>query len=139
MREDPDIILLGEMRDYESIESGLLASETGHLVLTTVHSNSTAEAIDRIVNIFPYEKQQRIRVTLSEVLKGIVAQKLLKNNEGKRELVTEILISTPALKNLIVTGKTSQIKTILETNKNIGMCTMESSIKKMKDKIKEIK
>jgi twitching motility protein PilT len=132
MREDPDIILLGEMRDYESIEGALLASETGHLVLTTIHSNSTAEAIDRIVNSFPYEKQQRIRVTLAETLKGIIAQKLIKNRKGKRELITEILLTNSALKNLIVTGKTSQIKSILETNISNGMHTMESSMEKMK-------
>lgn len=137
MREDPDIILLGEMRDYESIEGALLASETGHLVLTTVHSNSTAEAIDRIVNIFPYDKQQRIRVTVAQTLKGIIAQKLIKNKEGKRELVSEILLINPALKNLIVTGKTSQIKSILETNIAVGMCTMENSIEKMRLKEKK--
>src|SRR5204862_1755049 len=109
LREDPDVILVGEMRDLETISLAVSAAETGHLVFGTLHTSSAAQTIDRIIDVFPSHQQPQIRAQLSESLRGVVAQSLLKNVNGKgRSAAVEILVSTPAVRNLIREGKTFQ-------------------------------
>ncbi len=133
LREDPDVILLGEMRDPETIEAALTAAETGHLVFSTLHTNSTIETINRIVDVFPAEKQAQIRTQLSFVLVGAVAQKLLKRKDGKgRVAATEVFIPTPAIRNLIRENKLHQIYSMMQTGQaSTGMITMNQSLAKL--------
>lgn len=121
LRQDPDIILIGEMRDLETIRLALTAAETGHLVLATLHSNSAPEVINRIINIFPGSEQNTIRMVLSECLAGIMTQELIPQKEGPRKLAMEILVSTPAIKNMIREGKTTQIASAMQMGSGIGM------------------
>jgi len=132
LREDPDVILVGEIRDLETISAVLLAAETGHLVISTLHTINAYKTIDRIINYFPAEQQLRIRNQLSTVLKGIVCQRLLKKSDGSGRLATlEVLVNTPAVQNLIREGKIHQISSTMETSAKYGMQTMDMAINKI--------
>jgi twitching motility protein PilT len=130
LREDPDVILVGEMRDFDTIGAALTAAETGHLVFATLHTNSAAQTIDRIVDVFPPHQQQQIKIQLANVLSAVVTQQLLvrKNGDGL-VLAAEVLLATPAIRNLIREGKTFQIQSVLQTNTAMGMMTMDQSLK----------
>ena len=130
LREDPDVILVGEMRDPETIEAALTAAETGHLVFSTLHTNSAIETINRIVDVFPAEKQSQIRTQLSFVLVGTVAQKLLKRKDGRgRVAAVEVFIPTPAIRNLIRENKLHQIYSLMQTGQaSTGMITLNQSL-----------
>ncbi|KAF0217129.1 MAG: twitching motility protein [Geobacteraceae bacterium] len=129
LREDPDVILVGEMRDLETISLAMTAAETGHLVFGTLHTNSAAKTIDRIIDAFPRDAQEQIRTMLSESLKGVVCQQLLKTADGKgRAAALEIMIGTPAIGNLIREGKTFQIPSIIQTAKKDGMQLMDQHL-----------
>lgn len=132
LREDPDIILVGEMRDLETISLAVTAAETGHLVLATLHTNSAIKTVDRIIDVFPESQQGQIRVMLSESLRGIVAQTLLPTADGEgRVPVTEILVNIPAVANLIREGKTYQIHSVMQTGRSFGMLTFESAVNEL--------
>jgi twitching motility protein PilT len=129
LRQDPDVILVGEMRDLETISTALTAAETGHLVFATLHTQDTAQTVDRIVDVFPPEQQQQIRVQLSVSLQGIITQQLLPRADGQGRVVgTEVLVPTPAVRNLIREGKTHQIYSALQTGGQFGMQTMDASL-----------
>jgi len=129
LREDPDIILVGEMRDLETISLAITAAETGHLVFGTLHTNSAIKTIDRVIDVFPEGQQTQIRVMLSESLRGVVAQALLPRPDHQgRVPVVEILINMPSVANLIREGKTHQISNVMQTGRAHGMVTFESAI-----------
>jgi len=129
LREDPDIIMVGEMRDLETIELALEAASTGHLVFGTLHTQSAAKTVDRVIDVFPANQQAQIRTTLSESLKGVVAQNLFKRIDKKgRIAVLEILVVTPATSNLIREGKTFQIPSVIQTGKKYGMQSLDDAI-----------
>ena len=129
LREDPDIILVGEMRDLETIQLAMSAAETGHLVFGTLHTNTAAKTIDRIIDVFPKESQDQVRTMLSESLKGVVCQQLLKTADGHgRVAALEIMLGTPAIANLIREGKTFQIPSIIQTAKKDGMQLMDQHL-----------
>jgi twitching motility protein PilT len=129
LREDPDVILVGEMRDLETIATALTAAETGHLVFATLHTQDCAQTVDRIVDVFPPAAQQQVRVQLSVALQGIVTQQLLPTSDGSgRCVATEVLVPTPAVRNLIREGKTHQIYSALQTGGQFGMQTMDASL-----------
>jgi len=129
LRQDPDVILVGEMRDLETISTALTAAETGHLVFATLHTQDTAQTVDRIVDVFPPEQQQQVRVQLSVALQGIVTQQLLPTADGRgRCAATEILVPTSAVRNLIREGKTHQIYSTLQTGASHGMQTMDAAL-----------
>ncbi|MEJ5227131.1 type IV pilus twitching motility protein PilT [Thermodesulfovibrio sp.] len=129
LREDPDIILVGEMRDMETIQLALEAAATGHLVFSTLHTSSAIKTVDRIIDVFPPEQQAQVRTSLSESLQAVVAQTLLKRADVKgRVAACEILINTYAVANLIREGKTHQILSIMQTSKKIGMQTMDDAL-----------
>jgi len=128
LREDPDIILIGEMRDLETIELAITAAETGHLVFGTLHTSSAAKTIDRIINVFPTSQQEQIRAMLAESLRGVVAQKLLPTIDNSRCAALEILTVTSAISNLIREGKTFQIPSTMQTGGKLGMQLMDSAI-----------
>jgi twitching motility protein PilT len=131
LREDPDIILVGEMRDLETISLAMTAAETGHLVFGTLHTMSAPKTVDRIIDSFPEEQQSQIRVMLSESLKAVISQTLLKKEGGGRVAAHEIMINNTAIQNLIREGKTFQIKSTMQTATGIGMQTMESAVEKL--------
>ncbi len=131
LREDPDVVLVGEMRDLETIELAMTAAETGHLVFGTLHTNSAAKTVDRIINVFPTNQQAQIRTMLAESLQGVVAQNLLKTVDGGRIAAVEILAGTPAISNLIRDGKTFQIPSMMQTGKKDGMIAMDQAIKNL--------
>ncbi len=129
LRQDPDVILVGEMRDLETISTALTAAETGHLVMSTLHTVGAASTIDRIVDVFPPHQQQQIKVQLATVLQGIISQQLLPKKGGKGRVVAcEVLVVTDAARNLIREGKTHQIQTIIQTGKAHGMIGMDTSL-----------
>ncbi len=129
LREDPDVILVGEMRDLETISLAMTAAETGHLVFGTLHTNSAAKTIDRIIDAFPRDGQAQIRTMLAESLKGVICQQLLKTADGKgRVAALEILVGTPAIANLIREGKTFQIPSIIQTARRDGMQLMDQHL-----------
>ena len=128
LREDPDVILIGEMRDLETTSIALTAAETGHLVFATLHTNSAADSIDRIVNIFPAERQQQVRMQLSTTLKAVLSQQLLKRRGGGRVAACEVMIVNPAIQNLIRDGKTPMIFSAIATSREIGGMTMDNCI-----------
>ncbi len=129
LREDPDVILVGEMRDLETIRTAIMAAETGHLVFSTLHSRDASSTITRMVNVFPVDEQPQIRQQLSGVLKGVVSQQLVKSEDGKRRFASvEVMNVTSAIANMIRLGKTEQIYSLIETNGKIGMQTMEMSL-----------
>lgn len=130
LREDPDVILVGEMRDAETIGIAVTAAETGHLVLATLHTGDAAQTIDRIIDVFPPHQQQQIRIQLSLTLHGIVCQQLLPRLDGTGRIVAlEILNVTPAIRNLIREGKTHQIASVLQTGARFGMVSMDMSLR----------
>jgi twitching motility protein PilT len=129
LRQDPDVILVGEMRDLETISTALTAAETGHLVFATLHTQDTPQTIDRIIDVFPPHQQHQVRVQLSVALQGIVTQTLLPTADGSgRCLAAEVLVPTPAIRNLIREGKTHQIYSVLQTSAAAGMQTMDSCL-----------
>jgi twitching motility protein PilT len=129
LREDPDIILVGEMRDLETIELALTAANTGHLVFGTLHTQSAAKTVDRIIDVFPAEQQNKIRTTLSESLRGVVSQTLFKRKDKKGRIAAmEILVFTTAIANLVREGKTHQIPGMIQVGKRLGNQTMDDSI-----------
>ena len=129
LRQDPDIILVGEMRDLETIEVALTAAETGHLVMATLHTSDAAQAIDRIIDVFPPHQQQQVRVQLASSLQGIVCQQLVRTADGTgRVVATEILVATPAIRNLIREGKTHQIYSAMQAGARHGMATMDQHL-----------
>ena len=129
LREDPDVILVGEMRDLETIRLALEAAATGHLVLGTLHTPSAAKTINRVIDVFPSEQQNQIRNTLSDALRGVIAQNLFKRMDGKgRVAALEILVATPAIANLIREGKTFQIPGMMQVGKKYGMQTLDDAI-----------
>jgi twitching motility protein PilT len=135
LREDPDVILVGEMRDFQTIEAALTAAETGHLVFATLHTKTPAQGIDRVVDVFPPHQQQQVRVQLANVLHAILTQQLLARKDGEGLCVAvELLFATPAIRNLVREGKTFQIQSLLQTGQSAGMITMEQSLKGLYDK-----
>ena len=129
LREDPDVILVGEMRDLETMSTALTAAETGHLVFATLHTQSTAQTVDRIIDIFPAQQQAQVRMQLSIGLQGVVTQQLLPTADGAGRVVAcEVLIPTPAVRNLIREGKTHQIYSAIQTSGSIGMQTMDAHL-----------
>lgn len=129
LREDPDVILVGEMRDLETISTTLIAAETGHLVFSTLHTIGAAKTIDRIVDVFPPYQQQQVKIQLAAVLKGIMCQQLIPKVSGEgRVAAVEIMIATAAIKNMIREGKTNQIESSMQTGSKYGMKTMDMSL-----------
>jgi twitching motility protein PilT len=129
LREDPDVILVGEMRDLETISTALTAAETGHLVFATLHTQSTAQTVDRIIDVFPAEQQHQVRMQLSIALQGIVTQQLVPTADGSSRIcVCEVLAPTPAIRNLIREGKTHQIYSAIQTSGSTGMQTMDAHL-----------
>ena len=132
LREDPDVILVGEMRDLETMSLAVTAAETGILVLGTLHTNSASSTVDRIINAFPSNKQDHIRTMLSTSLRAVISQQLLKNKAGNgRVAAIEIMINTPAMSNIIREGKTDQINNSIQGGSNLGMQTMDNAIKNL--------
>ncbi len=129
LREDPDVILVGEMRDLETISAAVTAAETGHLVLSTLHTTGAANTIDRIIDVFPPHSQAQIRTQLAGVLKGIITQQLVRKSDGSGRIAAfEVLIGTDGILNLIRENKAHQITSALQTSLNVGMCTLDYSL-----------
>jgi twitching motility protein PilT len=133
LREDPDIVLVGEMRDLETVSIAIETAETGHLVFGTLHTTTAASTIDRIIDQFPADRQSQVRVMLSESLRGVIAQTLCKKIGGGRVAAREILLSIPAVSNLIREGKTFQIPSIMQTNRKTGMVTLNDALMELVD------
>lgn len=132
LRQDPDVILLGEMRDLETMEIALTAAETGHLVFSTLHTTGAAKTIDRIIDVFPPHQQQQVVVQLANVMEGVISQQLVLDiEERERIAAVEVMVSTPAIRNLIREKKTHQIQNQIQTGSKFGMQTMDSSLLKM--------
>jgi twitching motility protein PilT len=131
LRQDPDVILIGELRDFDTIQSAITLAETGHLVFATLHTNSAAQSIDRIIDVFPPHQQQQIKTQLAGSLKGILSQRLIPLIGGGRKAVIELLIVTPAVQNLIREGKTYQIDNVISTSADLGMISLEKSLVKL--------
>lgn len=129
LREDPDIILVGEMRDLETIQLALTAAETGHLVFGTLHTSSAPKTVDRVIDVFPPAQQQQVRAMFAESIQAVITQTLCKKTGGGRIAALEILIGTTAVKNLIREGKIHQIPGVMQTSQNIGMQTLEMHLK----------
>jgi len=129
LREDPDVILVGEMRDLETIRLALTASETGHLVFATLHTSSAAKTIDRVVDVFPAAEKEMVRSMLSESIRAVISQSLLKRKDGTgRVAVHEIMIGTPAIRNLIRENKIAQMYSSIQTGQNMGMQTLDQGL-----------
>jgi twitching motility protein PilT len=134
LREDPDIILVGEMRDLETIRLALTAAETGHLVFGTLHTTSAAKTMDRVIDVFPAEEKEMVRGMLSESLQAVVSQTLCKKNGGGRVAAHEIMIGTPAIRNLIRENKVAQMYSAIQTGGNLGMQTLDQCLKTLVQK-----
>ncbi len=134
LREDPDIVLVGEMRDLETIRLALTAAETGHLVFGTLHTTSAAKTIDRVIDVFPAGEKAMVRSMLSESIQSIIAQTLLKKNGGGRVAAHEILIGTPAIRNLIREDKVAQMYSAMQTGMSLGMQTLDHGLKQLMSK-----
>ncbi len=134
LREDPDVILIGELRDLETIRLALTAAETGHLVFGTLHTTSAAKTIDRVIDVFPAEEKSMVRSMLSESLQAVVAQTLLKRSSGGRVAAHEIMIGTPAIRNLIREGKVAQMYSSIQTGSGLGMQTLDQCLAEMVEK-----
>jgi twitching motility protein PilT len=129
LRQDPDVILVGEMRDLETIQTALTAAETGHLVFATLHTQDAPQTIDRMIDVFPPHQQEQIRVQIASTIQGIVTQQLLPRRDGRGRCVAcEVLVPTPAVRNLIREGKTHQIYTVMQTGTKYGMQTMDAAL-----------
>lgn len=138
LRQDPDVILVGEMRDFETISTAITAAETGHLVLGTLHTANTTSTIERIIDVFPAEQQSQIRMQLSSLLAAVISQRLLITKDGNdRVVASEILVNTPAIQNLIRNENIHQIQNVLQTSKDLGMHTFEMDFRRLlrEDKI----
>ena len=134
LREDPDIIVVGEMRDLETIQLALTAAETGHLVLATLHTSSAPRTIDRILDVFPTDQRDQIRTMVSESLRGVISQQLVPKADGSgRALALELLVNSPAVAACIRDGKTFMLRGIMQTGKNVGMITMDEALKDLVD------
>lgn len=131
LREDPDVILVGEMRDLETIRLALSAAETGHLVFGTLHTSSAAKTIDRIVDVFPAAEKSMVRSMLSESLKAVISQTLLKKNGGGRVAAHEIMLGTPAIRNLIREDKVAQMYSAIQTGNGVGMQTLDQNLQEL--------
>jgi twitching motility protein PilT len=131
LREDPDIILVGELRDQETISLALTAAETGHIVFATVHTSSAPKTIDRIIDVFPAGEKPMVRSMLSESLKAVVTQTLLRRKQGGRVAAHEIMLANAAIRNLIREDKVAQMYSIIQTSKNIGMQTLDSNLEEL--------
>ena len=132
LREDPDVIMLGEMRDLETIRLALTAAETGHLVLATLHTSSATRTIDRVVDVFPAEEKAMVRTMLSESLQAVISQTLVKKVGGGRVAAHEIMLATPAIRNLIRENKVAQMVSAIQTGAAVGMQTLEMSLKRLR-------
>jgi twitching motility protein PilT len=128
LREDPDIVLVGEMRDLETMEAALQIAETGHLVLTTLHTNSAAQTANRIIDVFPPHQQDQVRIQLSEVLLGVVSQRLLPKVQGGRVLASEVLVANSAVRAIIREGKTHQLPNLIQTSAAEGMVSLDKAL-----------
>lgn len=131
LRQDPDVVLVGEMRDYETIASALTVAETGHLVFATLHTNSAAQTVDRIVDVFPDEQQSQVRLQLSNVVEAVFSMRLVPGTTGKRVVAYEVMLGTSAIKTSIREGKSHQIDNIIQTSTEVGMNTLEMSLAKL--------
>lgn len=131
LREDPDVVLVGEMRDFETIAAAVTIAETGHLVFATLHTNSAAQTVDRIIDVFPDSQQQQIRAQLASTLEGVVSQRLIPAIGGGRLPAVEILLATPAVRAVIREGKTHQIDNIITTSIDLGMSSLNRSLLKL--------
>lgn len=132
LREDPDVILVGEMRDFETISVAITAAETGHLVLSTLHTIGAASTVDRVIDVFPPHQQQQIRVQLANTLEAVISQQLLPNADGDgRVAAFEVLHTNNAVRNLIREGKSHQLTSVMQTNRKLGMITMDDSIQQL--------
>jgi len=129
LREDPDIVLIGEMRDFETIAAAITIAETGHLVFSTLHTNTAAETLDRMVDVFPAGQQEQIRQQLAATVKAVASQRLLPTTDGKRVAAVEVLIANSGIRNLIREGKTHQIETMMQTGAEEGMILFENYLK----------
>lgn len=129
LREDPDVILVGEMRDFETISVAITAAETGHLVLSTLHTNSAASTVDRVIDVFPPHQQQQIRIQFANVLEAIIAQQLIPTADGtSRVAAFEVLHANHAVRNLVREAKSHQLESVMQTNRKMGMMTMDEAI-----------
>lgn len=129
LREDPDVILVGEMRDFETISVAITAAETGHLVLSSLHTLGAASTVDRVIDVFPSHQQQQIRVQFANVLEAVVSQQLIPKKDGDGRIAAfEVLHANQAARNLIREGKSHQLKTVMQTNRKLGMITMDETI-----------
>lgn len=128
LRQDPDVVLMGEMRDLETIAAAITIAETGHLVLATLHTNSAAQSIDRMIDVFPPHQQQQIRVQLAGIIQGICAQRLIPTIGGGRIAAAEILVATPAVRNIIREAKTHQLDAVIQTGAEYGMQSMDKTL-----------
>lgn len=128
LREDPNVVLVGEMRDFETIAAALTIAETGHLVFATLHTNSAAQTVDRIVDVFPEEQQEQVRMQLAAVMEGVFSMRLVPGISGKRVVSYEVMLGTPAIRTTIREAKTHQIDNIIQTSVELGMSTLESSL-----------
>jgi len=128
LREDPDVVLIGEMRDLETIASAITIAETGHLVFATLHTNSAAQSIDRMIDVFPPHQQPQIRAQLSNILMAIVSQRLVPSIGGGRTVAAEILVATPAVRNIVREGKTHQLDAVIQTGAEFGMQSMDKTL-----------
>ena len=128
LREDPDVVLVGEMRDFETISAAMTIAETGHLVFGTLHTNSAAQTIDRIVDVFPEDQQNQVRLQLSSILEAVFSQRLISATSGGRLVAHEVMLGTTAIKTAIREGKTHQIDSIIQTSLEVGMSTIEHSL-----------
>jgi len=132
LRQDPDIIMIGEMRDLETISIALTAAETGHLVLATLHTTSAVQSVSRVIDVFPSQQQRQAQVMLSNSITGVISQRLIPGKDGKsRHLASELMVTTPAIRNLIREGKLHQIYSAIQTGGKLGMQTLENSIQKL--------
>ncbi|NLO90291.1 MAG: type IV pilus twitching motility protein PilT [Clostridia bacterium] len=132
LRQDPDVILVGEMRDLETISTAITAAETGHLVFATLHTRGAPQTVDRIIDVFPPHQQQQIRIQLADTLQAVLTQILLPKKDGKgRVMATEILIANHAVRNLIRDGKTHQLYTVMQSSRKLGMHTLESDLQRL--------
>ena len=131
LREDPDVVLIGEMRDLETISSAITIAETGHLVFATLHTNSAAQSIDRMIDVFPAHQQSQIRSQLANILQAVVSQRLVPAIGGGRVVAAEILISNSAVRNIIREGKTHQLDAVIQTGAELGMQTMDRTLVKL--------
>ena len=129
LREDPDVILVGEMRDFETISVAITAAETGHLVLSTLHTIGAASTVDRVIDVFPPHQQQQIRVQLSNTLEAVISQQLIPTADGKHRVAAfEVMHANHAVRNLIREGKSHQLASVMQTNRKLGMITMDEAI-----------